>query len=141
MSFTTHLRRTATVVGGPTAPHALAAGAASAPPCRKEWNDAARAQVSSGTSWMAMSDFTGFAIMNFLPGGTPACAAHADEFTASYMAAKDLATEPTVHMKATVGGGAAHQGKEVKPFSYLDFAVLEGLIAGEADCDGVSFPS
>ncbi|WP_068325865.1 hypothetical protein [Janibacter terrae] len=37
-------------------------------------------------------------------------------------------TEPLIHSKATAGGGAAHQGKTVKPFAYLgdaDFAILE----------------
>jgi hypothetical protein len=33
--------------------------------------------------------------------------------------------------RATTGGGAAHQGKTVKPFAYLgeaDFVILEGLL-------------
>lgn len=139
MSFISHSRRVAGVIAGAGALAVVAAGPASAHHCLKEWNDAARAQVSSGTSWMAMSDFVGFAIQNFLPGGTAECAAHADAFTATYMAAKGLGSEPTVHMKATVGGGAAHQGKEVKPFTYLDLGLLAGTIMGEEDCSDVVF--
>lgn len=134
-----HLRRGGVVVAGAGAFALVAAGPASAHHCLKEWNDAARAQVSTGTAWMAMSDFVGFAIVNYLPGGTPECAAHADAITADYLDTAGIATEPTVHMKATTGGGAAHQGKDVKPFSYLDFAILEGLIAAEEDCAGVVF--
>ncbi|TNM36650.1 hypothetical protein FHP29_21245 [Nocardioides albidus] len=139
MSIPTYLRRTGTVAATGAALALVAAGPASAHHCLKEWNDAARAQVSSGTAWMAMSDFVGFAIVNFLPGGTPECAAHADEITADYLTAAGIATEPTVHMKATTGGGAAHQGKVVKPFDYIEFGIVEGLIAAEEDCAGVVF--
>lgn len=139
MSLSSHLRRTGTVATAATALALVAAGPASAHHCLKEWNGAARTQVSSGTSWMALSDFVGFAIVNFLPGGTPECAAHADEITAGYLTQAGLATEPTVHMRATTGGGAAHQGKDVKPFSYLDFALLKGLVSAEEDCAGVVF--
>lgn len=136
MSFTTHVRRVATVVGGTTAALALATSTASAHHCLKEWNDAARAQVSSGTAWMAMSDFVEFAVTEFF--GLPAeCAAHADEWTAAWMQWSGTETEPTIHTKATVGGGAAHQGKSVPAFDYLgddDFAFLEGLIFSEPDC-------
>ncbi|HWJ66451.1 MAG TPA: hypothetical protein VNT31_07225 [Nocardioides sp.] len=139
MTTTRSLRRAATVVVGSTAALALATGTASAHHCLKEWNDAARAQVAAGTPWAPLSDFMSFAIVNFLTGGTPECAAHADEFTLAYMDATDIATEPTIHMKATVGGGAAHQGRDVVPFEYLDFGVLEALISAEEDCADVVF--
>jgi hypothetical protein len=137
MSTITHLVRAGGVVAGGTALALLAAGPASAHHCYKEWNDAARAQVSTGTSWMAMSDFVSFAATEFF-GLSDACASHGDEWTQAWMVEAGVTTEPTVHMRATVGGGAAHRtGKEPKPFGYLgddDFAFLESQIFSEPDC-------
>jgi hypothetical protein len=114
------------------------APAASAHHCYKtEWQEAAYAQVSSGTPWTPMSELVAFAVTEFF-GGTAECAAHADEWTAAWMDAHDVETEPLIHMRATVGGGAHDRnGKTVPPFSYLteaDFAELEGLIMAEEDC-------
>ena len=51
--------------------------------------------------------------------------------------------EPLIHSKATVGGGAAHQGKDVKPFSYLtdeefEWLTVELLTRLDECADGVS---
>lgn len=132
-----HLRRGAGVLAGAAALAVVAAGPASAHHCYKEWNDAARDRVSAGQVWMPMSGYVGYAVTEFF-GLSAECAAHADEWTAAWMATVGAETEPTLHMKATVGGGAAHmKGFEPKPFGYLDdadFVFLEGLIFGEADC-------
>ena len=138
MRISSLLRRTAPVIAGAGALAVVAAGPASAHHCLKEWNDAARAQVSSGTSWLPMSDFVYLAVTEFIPGLGANCGDHADEFTAAWMEYRGIETEPTIHMKATTGGGAVHHsGKEPKPFNYLgdnDFMFLEGLIAEEPDC-------
>lgn len=137
MSITTHLGRGAAVLAGATALAVVAAGPASAHHCYKEWNDAARAQVSAGTAWMSMSDFVEMAATEFF-GLPPECTSHAGEWADAWMAYAGVETEPTIHMKATVGGGANHRkGFVPKPFGYLgdeDFAFLESQIMAEPDC-------
>ena len=47
------------------------------------------------------------------------------------MTAKGLTEEPMIHTRATVGGGAANQGKDVPALNYLtdaDFALLDSLL-------------
>ena len=132
-----HLRRGAGVLAGAAALAVVAAGPASAHHCYKEWNDAARDRVSTGQVWMPMSGFVEY-VVTYEFGMSAECVAHADEWTAAWMATVGAETEPSIHMKATVGGGAAHfKGFEPKPFGYLgdaDIAFLEGLIFSETDC-------
>jgi hypothetical protein len=121
------------------------APAASAFHCYKtDWQDAAYAQVRSGTTWTPMSEFLEFAVMTFFEGGTPECAAHADEWTEAWMEANGVEEEPLINMRATAGGGAHDRnGKTVPPFSYLDdddFGQLAALILAEPDCADVVFP-
>lgn len=137
MTITKQLRRSGGVIAGAAALAVVGAGPASAHHCFKEWIDAARAQVSSGTVWMPVSDFVAMAITEFFELSGQ-CASHADAWTGDWMKWRGMETEPTIHTKATVGGGAAHRkGFEPKPFGYLgddDFAFLEGLIFSEPDC-------
>lgn len=138
MKIASPCRRITGVLASAGALTILAAGPASAHHCLKEWNDAARAKVSSGTSWMAMSDYIAFATTEYF-GLSAACGDHADDWTATWMEWRDVTTEPTVHMKATAGGGAQHKkGKEPGPFFYLadaDYDFLEGMIFAEPDCE------
>lgn len=138
MNIRNRFVRTSSVVAGASALAMVAAGPASAHHCLKEWNDAARAQVSSGTAWMPMSDFVHMVVTQWM-GLSPECGAHADEWTAAWLDHTDRASEPTIHMKATAAGGTAHQGKEVKSFTYLsddDIAFVEGQIFSEDACVG-----
>ncbi|PVG83249.1 hypothetical protein DDE18_08090 [Nocardioides gansuensis] len=135
MITTSILRRAWAAIAGASAVALLAAGPASAHHCLVNFNEAAQAQVAEGTAWMPLGDFIEFAVVNF-GGASPACAAHADEWAAEIMEIEGLESEPNVHMKATVGGGAAHRaGREPVPFNYMD---VEGdlfpLIAAEPDC-------
>jgi hypothetical protein len=111
---------------------------------KTEWQEAAYAQVRSGTAWAPMEDFVAFAVTEFL-GQSPECAAHADEWTAAWMEMHDVEVEPLIHMKATAGGGAHDRnGKNVPPFSYLsdaDFGELVGMIMSEADCADLEPPA
>ena len=121
------MRRTGAAVAGAAAISLATASIASAHHCYKvDWNDRAYAAVSSGTAWMSLSDLAGMVISEQI--GLPQCAYVGDAVAADYMAAKGMTEEPLIHSKATTGGGAAHRGKTVKPFSYLneaDFVILD----------------
>ncbi len=121
------------------------APAALAHHCYKtEWQEAAYAQVRSGTPWTPMSDFVTLVVgMEF---GAPAeCTAHADEWVDAWMEANGVEAEPLIHMRATAGGGAHDRnGKDVPPISYLDdadFGFLVGQVLAEPDCADVEFPA
>lgn len=115
----------------------LGAGPAMAHHCYKNaWQQAAyEHHLKGGTPWMPLSDLG----VAFLIGPDHLeCAYVADDAVAAYMKAHGLTQEPLIHSRATTGGGAASQGKTVKPFSYLmddDFAEVTGyLIKGMATC-------
>jgi len=119
---------------------------ASAHHCYKiDWNDSAREQLAKNrTAWMPLSDLGAMIIAAPLEQGgynRPDCTASADAAVAAWMAETGTTAEPLIHSKATVGSGAAYQGKAPKGFAYLseaDFGVL--VMAIDADlletCDG-----
>ena len=124
------MRRAGAAVAGAAAITLATASIASAHHCYKvDWNDRAYAAVSGGTAWMSLSDLAGMVISEQI--GLPQCAYVGDAVAADFMAARGLATEPLIHSRATTGGGAAHQGKTVKPFAYLgdaDFVILDASL-------------
>ena len=101
--------------------------AASAHHCYKdEWRDAAHAHhLAGGTAWISLSDMG----EEFLipPELQEACGYVADDAVEAFMDEFGLEQEPLIHSRATVGSGAAYQGKDVKPFSYLTEADFEEL--------------
>lgn len=117
------------------------AGAASAHHCYKEeWSAAAYQNLAEkGTAWMSLSDVgTTFMVA---PEDVARCGPAVDRAVAEWMAAAGLTTEPLIHSRATVGGGAMHhKGKAPKPFAYLsedDFGTVVGLsmaYLAEAGC-------
>lgn len=138
MNLNHTFRRLGIAVAGAGALAIAVAGPAAAHHCFKdEWQDAARAQLTQGkTPWMPMSDFIAFAITEEF-GLPDECAAHADQFVAAWMTHAGVDEEPLIHMRATVGGGAAHQGRAPQPMSYLedaDFDYLGGLLGSTEDC-------
>jgi hypothetical protein len=107
------------------------ASTASAFHCYKEdWNDAAYAHLSQGgTPWLPLSDLGESLVAEEI--GLPQCTYVVDGVVADFMTAKGLTEEPMLLTRATAGGGAAHQGKDVPPFSYLedaDFVLLDSLL-------------
>jgi hypothetical protein len=124
-------------IAGAAALSLAVATTASAHHCYKEdWNDAAYAHVSQGgTAWLPLGDLGRMVVSEEL--GLPQCAYVIDGVVADYVAIKGLDAEPLIHSRATAGGGAAHQGKTVPPYEYLDFAVLDPLLqAAVGDCLG-----
>jgi hypothetical protein len=105
----------------------VGSSAASAHHCYKdEWQAAAYAHhLAGGTPWMPLSDM---GQMYLIPEALQeSCGYVADDAVEAFMAANGLTQEPLIHAKATVGSGAAYQGKEPKPFSYLSEAQFESL--------------
>lgn len=133
-----HVRRAVGTVAGAAAVTLVTATMASAHHCYKvEWNENSYAHhVQGGTAWMPLSDIGAMIISEEI--GLPQCAYVADAVVADFMDIKGLTQEPLVHSRATTGGGAAHQGKTVKPFNYLveeDFILLEQLMgAAVGEC-------
>lgn len=139
-AMTTSARRLGIAVAASATVGLAAATMASAHHCYKdEWQAAAyQHHAAGGTAWMPLSDLGAMIISEDI--GLPQCAYVADAVVADWMAATGTTVEPLIHSKATAGGGAAHQGKTVKPFSYLgeaDFALLQaGIGAGVEECTG-----
>lgn len=115
----------------------IGASVANAHHCYKEvWADAAYAHhLAGGTAWTPLSDMGA----ELIGPGSPQCHYIADEVVADFMAARGLTKEPLIHSRATTGSGAAYQGKDVRPFSYLgeaEFGELTlGIITGMATCN------
>ena len=133
-------RRRAGAVAAVVAAMGIAtATSASAHHCYKvDWNDSAREQLTKNrTAWMPLSDLGAMIIgapVDQGGYGRPDCAGSADVAVAAWMEQTGTAQEPLIHSRATVGGGAAYQGKAPKGFAYLgdeDFGVL--VMAIEAD--------
>jgi hypothetical protein len=132
------IRRAGLVSVGVGAVLALSANTAFAHHCYKaDWNDAAYAHhAQGGTAWIPLSDLADLVIAEDI--GLPECVGYGDQVAEAWMEATGTEVEPLIHSRATAGGGAAHQGKTVPPFHYLDdadFAILDGAL-GEAigDC-------
>lgn len=111
---------------------------ASAHHCYKDdWADAAyQHHLQGGTAWVPLSDM---GAMIFIPEDLQAqCGYVADDAVAAFMAERGLSQEPLIHSRATVGSGAAYQGKGKMPFSYLSDADFDGLsltlTAGLEEC-------
>jgi hypothetical protein len=103
---------------------------ASAHHCYKDdWAAAAyQHHAQGGTPWVPLSDLgTMFLIP---PELQQQCGYVADEVVADWMADRGLQQEPLIHSRATIGSGAAYQGKGQMPFSYLSDADFEALSIG-----------
>ncbi|PFG39991.1 hypothetical protein ATJ97_2511 [Georgenia soli] len=139
-------RRAGAVAAAVAAMGIASATSASAHHCYKvDWNDSAREQLAKNrTAWMPLSDLGAMIIGAPVEQGgygRPDCAGSADVAVAAWMEQAGVSQEPLIHSKATVGSGAAYQGKAPKGFAYLsedDFGVL--VMAIDADlaqtCDG-----
>ncbi|MPV36599.1 hypothetical protein [Georgenia subflava] len=144
-------RRAGTVTAAVAALGIATATTASAHHCYKiDWNDSARQQLATHrTAWMPLSDLGEMIIAAPAEQGgydRPDCAASATAAVEAWMAAGGIEEEPLIHSRATVGSGAAYQGKAPKGFAYLeeaDFVLLTQAI--EADlletCDGFELPA
>lgn len=137
MTHTT-IRRALGVIAGAAALTIGTATAASAHHCYKvDWNEKAYEQLSGGgTAWLPLSDLGAMIIAQDI--GLPECAGYSSVAVDHWMAETGATTEPLIHSKATVGGGAMQKGKAPKPFAYLgesDFVILEeGLTMAVAEC-------
>lgn len=134
-------RRALGVAAGTAALTLGVATTASAHHCYKvDWNAKAYEQQSTNKSpWMPLSGLGAMIIAEDI--GMPECSGYASVAIAHWMEETGTSTEPLIHMKATAGGGAAHRGKTVKPFAYLeeaDFVILEeglGMAIGQCMAD------
>ena len=97
----------------------VGASAASAHHCyRDQWADAAyQHHLQGGTVWVPLSDLGAMFVIP--PELQEECGYVADDVVADFMADNGMTQEPLIHSRATVGSGAAYQGKDVRPFSYL----------------------
>lgn len=131
-------RRALGVAAGTAALTLGVATTASAHHCYKvDWNAKAYEQQSTNKSpWMPLSGLGAMIIAEEL--GMPECSGYASVAIDHWMEETGTTTEPLIHMKATVGSGAAYQGKTVKPFNYLgeaDFMILDkGLEMAIGQC-------
>jgi hypothetical protein len=132
------IRRAGLVSVGAAAILAISANSAFAHHCYKvDWNDAAYAHhAQGGTTWLPLSDLADRVIAEDI--GLPQCVGYGDQVAAAWMEATGTEVEPLINSRATAGGGAAHQGKTVKPFNYLedaDFVILDAaLTQAVEDC-------
>ncbi|UOV99758.1 hypothetical protein [Agrococcus sp. SCSIO52902] len=128
-------RRATAAVALTAAMSMVGAAAASAHHCyRDQWAGAAyQHHIQGGTAWVSLSDLG--AIFIIPPELQADCGWVADEVVADWMADEGLEQEPLIHSRATVGSGAAYQGKGNMPFSYLSEAQFDVL--GMALMEGV----
>lgn len=138
MSTTARASRATATVGLAVALTMVGATAASAHHCYKDdWAAAAYAHhAQGGTAWVPLSDLGAQFLIP--PELQEECGYVADDVVADFMAERGLEQEPLIHSRATVGSGAAYQGKGKMPFSYLgeaDFEALSvGIMTGLATC-------
>lgn len=143
--------RRGTMVAATTAALGIAtATVASAHHCYKiDWNESARAQLEAhSTAWLPLSDLGEMIISapaEEFGYGRPDCADTADRAIAEWMSATGTTAEPLIHTRATVGSGAAYQGKAPKGFAYLsdeDFMALTVLLENDLleTCEGFELP-
>lgn len=133
------LGRSATLAAAAGALVMTAAGPAAAHHCYRDWQDQAQQRLAeNGTAWVPLSDYLAAGLAEMMPDASPACLAHVPEFTQQWMDAHDVAVEPLIQVKGTVGGGAFHKnGKAPGPTHYLseaDFDELIGYVMAEPDC-------
>jgi hypothetical protein len=132
------LRRAGLVSAGAAVLVLVGGNAAFAHHCYKaDWNDAAYAHhAGGGTAWTPLSDLADTVIAEDI--GLPQCVGYGDQVAQVWMEATGVEQEPLIHSRATAGGGAAHRGKEPKPFNYLgqeDFVILDAALgAAIEDC-------
>lgn len=105
----------------------VGATTASAHHCyRDQWSDAAyQHHLRGGTAWVPLSDLGKMFVIP--PEDQERCGHVADDAVAAFMEAEGLTQEPLIHSRATTGSGAAYQGRNVKPFSYLSEEQFEAL--------------
>ena len=137
MARRTWAARGMTVAAATAALSIVTASSASAHHCFKEdWADAAYAHhAAGGTAWIPLTQLGQMIISAPAPDGAgmPECASYFDaELLQPWLESKDLAQEPLIHFRATVGGGAYYKkGKAPAPFDYLgdeDFVALDALL-------------
>lgn len=132
------LRRTGTVVAAAASIGLAGSTMASAHHCYRDyWQPQAYQQHLKGnTPWMPLSDMGTMFLIG--PDYAAQCGYVADDAVAALMAERGLTQEPLIHTRATVGSGAAYQGKAPQPFSYLtedDFGELTmSVVTGMATC-------
>ncbi|WP_277454566.1 hypothetical protein [Janibacter sp. DB-40] len=133
------IRRSVGVIAGAAALTLGTATVASAHHCYKvDWNDKAAEQLArGGTAWLPLTDLGAMIIAEEM--GQPQCAGYASIAVDHWMAETGATSEPLIHSKATVGGGAYYnKGKAPKPFGYLgeaDFVILtDGLMMAIDSC-------
>ena len=125
------LRRATAAVAGAAALTLGVASAASAHHCYKvDWNERAQSMLASNsTAWIPITTLGMDVMANEI--GLPQCTGYVHIALEHWMDETGATTEPFIHSRATVGSGAAYQGKAPKGFAYLDeadFAILdEGL--------------
>ncbi|WP_043502321.1 hypothetical protein [Georgenia sp. SUBG003] len=139
-------RRAGAVAATVAALGVATATSASAHHCYKiDWNDSAREQLAkNGTAWMPLSDLGAMIVAAPIEEGgydRPDCTGSADAAVQAWMSGTGTTAEPLIHSRATVGSGAAYQGKVPKGFAYLsdaDFGVLVMAIDADlaATCPG-----
>lgn len=138
IKHTRSARRAVSVTAGAAALLVATSLSASAHHCYKlNWAESAYTHLSQdNTPWEPMSVFAEFIIG--VEVGLPQCVGYADQVVQEWMVWKGLDQEPLIHQRATAGGGAAHQGKDVPPFAYLgeaDGPILNAALEGAiADC-------
>ncbi|MGM1028256.1 MAG: hypothetical protein ACQEWM_00115 [Actinomycetota bacterium] len=111
--------RATAAIGLAVAMTMVGAAGASAHHCyRDQWSGAAyEHHLRGGTPWVPLSDLG--AMFLIPPELQDECGYVADDAVAQFMADNGMPQEPLIHSRATVGSGAAYQGKDVRPFSYL----------------------
>ena len=120
------------------------ASTASAHHCYKlDWNDkAAEQQAGNGSPWTPLSTLGAMVIAQDV--GMPECAGYSSVAIDHWMEETGTTSEPLIHLRATVGGGALHHnppGRTARSIGYLtdaDFAILEegiGLAIAQCQAD------